>query len=573
MQQETKQCQNCKQDFVVEPEDFNFYTKIGVPAPTFCSDCRMQRRFAWRNERALHRNVCGKTGKKLITGFAPESGLKVYDRDIWWSDEWDPMDYGKDYDFSKPFFQQWKELLLQLPQPAVFNTQTTNCDYTQYTGNMKDAYLVSASWGGENLAYAARAIFCRDTFDIFAVHNSELCYEDVNVFKSSRTYFSQNCESCVDGFFLYDCRGCTNCVSCTGLRNRSYCIFNQPYTKEDYQKKIQELKLNTYTGIKEVKEKFEELKKGHIRKYATLIKCERSTGDNIQNVADSKNCFDISGDTQNCKFIQNSVDRLADSYDGYGVGASTDLLYEAFDTGVEGSRQLFCMTVYGGHNITYSFNCHGCSNIFGCIGLRNKQYCIFNKQYTKEDYENLIEKIKKHMEEMPYVDAKGRTYKYGEFFPIELSPFGYNETVAQDFLPASKEMAGEMGFNWREQKAIEHQPTLLAENLPDVVEDVTNEIIKENIGCLNCGKAYRIISKELQFLKQFHLPLPRLCPECRHQSRLKLRNPLKLWHRQCMCDKTNHGHAGKCQNEFETSYAPDRPEIVYCEGCYNSEVI
>ena len=173
---EIKTCQNCKSEFTIEPEDFAFYEKIQVPTPTFCPDCRMQRRFAWRNERILHYSVCAKTDKKIITGFAPDSGLKVYDRDVWWSDAWDPMDWGADYDFSKPFFKQWRELFEQVPHPAVFNTQTVNCDYTQYTGNMKDAYLVSASWGGENLAYASRAQFCRDTFDAFAVYDSELFY-------------------------------------------------------------------------------------------------------------------------------------------------------------------------------------------------------------------------------------------------------------------------------------------------------------------------------------------------------------------------------------------------------------
>jgi len=543
-----------------------------VPAPTFCPDCRMQRRFSWRNERTLHRNVCAKTGKKIISGFAQDSGLAVYDRDVWWSDDWDSMAFGADYDFSKPFLKQWGELFGRVPHPAVFNTLTVNCDYTQYTGNMKDAYLVSASWGGENLAYGARVVFCRDTFDAFAVGSCELCYEDVNVYKSSRTHFSQNCESCMDSIFLYDCRGCTNCVGCVGLRNKSYCIFNQPYSKEDYQKQIQELRVNTYAEIGKVKEKFETLKQGHIRKYAMLIKCERSTGDNMQNVADSKNCFDIPGDTRNCKFIQNGADHLFDSYDGYGVGANVDLLYEAFDSGVEGSRQLFCMTVYGSHDATYCFNCHGCGNIFGCIGLRNKEYCILNKQYTKESFDELRTKIIQHMNDMPYVDKKDRVYKYGEFFPVELSPFGYNETSGQDFMPMSKEAVQEAGFNWRDLKAQESQPTFSAQNLPDAIKDSSTEIIKENFGCLSCGKAYRVILKEYQFLKQFHLPLPRLCPECRHQARLKLRNPLKLWHRQCMCEKSNHGHESRCPNEFETSYAPDRSEIVYCEQCYNAEV-
>jgi len=69
-----------------------------------------------------------------------------------------------------------------------------------------------------------------------------------------------------------------------------------------------------------------------------------------------------------------------------------------------------------------------------------------------------------------------------------------------------------------------------------------------------------------------NLPLPRLCPNCRHYQRLAQRNPLKLWHRQCMCKKENHEHNGKCEVEFETSYAPERPEIIYCERCYQQEV-
>ncbi len=35
MESQTKNCQNCKKDFIIEPEDFNFYEKIKVPAPTF----------------------------------------------------------------------------------------------------------------------------------------------------------------------------------------------------------------------------------------------------------------------------------------------------------------------------------------------------------------------------------------------------------------------------------------------------------------------------------------------------------------------------------------------------------
>ncbi|MDD5146800.1 MAG: hypothetical protein PHN39_03645, partial [Candidatus Pacebacteria bacterium] len=100
-----------------------------------------------------------------------------------------------------------------------------------------------------------------------------------------------------------------------------------------------------------------------------------------------------------------------------------------------------------------------------------------------------------------------------------------------------------------------------------------------------CTTAFRIIPQELQFYRKMNLPLPRLCPNCRHYQRLKQRNPLKLWKRQCQCvgeksqngvytNTTSHNHGSDpCPNTFETSYSPDRPEIVYCEECYLKEVV
>ena len=80
----------------------------------------------------------------------------------------------------------------------------------------------------------------------------------------------------------------------------------------------------------------------------------------------------------------------------------------------------------------------------------------------------------------------------------------------------------------------------------------------------NCTLGFKIILEELQFYRRMNLPLPHLCPNCRHYERLSQRNPMKLWHRKCMKEG--------CDNEFETSYAPERPEIVYCEKCYQKEV-
>jgi len=108
---ENRTCQNCKQEFRIEPDDFGFYEKMKVPPPTWCPECRMIRRMAFRNERLLFRRKDDATGKEIFSGFPPQAPIKVYDREYWWSDAWDSMVYGREYNFSRPFFEQFRDLM------------------------------------------------------------------------------------------------------------------------------------------------------------------------------------------------------------------------------------------------------------------------------------------------------------------------------------------------------------------------------------------------------------------------------------------------------------------------------
>lgn len=546
-------CNNCKQDFTIEPEDFVFYEKIKVPPPTFCPECRMQRRWAWRNERTLHRATCAATGKSIISGFHPDAGYTIYDRDYWWSDAWDPTSFGQEYDFSKPFFQQFDELMRRVPQPALFNSRTTNCAYTQYTGEFKDGYLVSGSWGGENVAYASRVQGVKDSLDIYILMEGSLCYDIVSCHKMYGSFFSEKSENCTNCRFVYECKGCTDCFGCTNLRNKSYHIFNQSYSREEYKKKLAEMDLGSYKNLEAARKKFEELKLAAIRKYANLINAPECTGDDLANSFNCRDSFVCIKDMRDCKYVSNSIE-AKDSYDGYGIGAAAELMYEAFDSGVQASRLCFVATVYGGVNIFYSYNCHGCQNLFGCVGLRNKQYCILNKQYDKESFDKLRTRI---------IEAMTRAGEYGEFFPASISPFGYNETIAQDYFPMNEAEAQAKSYKWRDKEKSEHQATIKATDLPDHIKDAGESILQEIIECSECKRVYRIIPRELEFLKRFNIALPRKCFECRHQDRFHQVNFPQLYDRHCM----------KCSKDIKTTYAPDRKETVYCEGCYNAEVV
>ena len=286
-----------------------------------------------------------------------------------------------------------------------------------------------------------------------------------------------------------------------------------------------------------------------------------------------KNCFVVKS-LENCRYCEHAGDAdnpVKDSYD-VTLTAGVSECYECV-TADHSQLNLFALFSVKSQDIKYCHHCHNCKYCFGCVGLRNANYCILNKQYTKEEYEELVPKIIKQMNDMPYLDKKGNKYSYGEYFPIELSYFGYNESSAMELLPLLKGEAIKEGYNWQDNtQRTTGKETLKPENIPESINDIEDSILDEILVCINCQRNYKIVKNELNFYKKMKIPIPRRCFNCRYAARMARRNPLKIWHRACMCDKENHEHKEKCEVEFETPYSPDRPEIVYCEKCYQAEV-
>jgi len=196
--------------------------------------------------------------------------------------------------------------------------------------------------------------------------------------------------------------------------------------------------------------------------------------------------------------------------------------------------------------------CHHCHDVFGSVGLKMKQYCIFNKQYSKEEYEKLVAKIIEHMQ---------KTGEWGEYFDYATSPFYYNETIAKEYFPLDKEGVEKLGGRWigeKSEMAKEGEYFVPPEDIRDVNEDICEKILK----CEKTGKVYKILPPELKFYKKMGIPIPRICSDERHYDRVKIHGYYRLWTRKC----------DKCGKEIETVYKPEDSEIVYCEECYLKEV-
>jgi len=573
MHSETKQCQHCKDDFTITLEDFSFYEKIQVPPPTFCPKCRLVRRMAYRNERTLYKRKCDAPGheEEIISVFSPNKTDKVFCQKSWWGDSWDGMSYAREYDFSKNFFSQLRDLWKEVPDMALLNINPVNSDYCSITEGNKNCYLIIGGDYNEDCSYSAFVFNSKEVIDCYWLKKCELCYESSECLSCTRVNYSRLSEQCLDSQFLFNCKNCNNCFCCANLRNASYQIFNEQYTKEEYEKKIKEFQVDIFEGREKMKKMYEDYIKKFPRRFARILNSVSCTGDNIEHAKNVKDSFDVFDGAEDSSHLWLTYSQMKDCSDCDHSGRNTELAYEC-STLYPANRVLFSRFIFDGHNIEYSYNCHNSSYLFGCVGLHNKQYCIFNKQYTEQIYYDLLSRIKKHMNDMPFHSKSGASYVYGEFFPIELSPFAYNETVAAELKLLTKEEIIKRGYEYQEPVEKKYNVTMVTTSIPQKVDEVTDEIISEVIQCAHldncahgCSTAFRLTASEVVFYKRMHIPLPHLCHNCRHYERIAYRNPLSLWHRTCMNQE--------CSNEFDTSYAPDRLEIVYCESCYQKEMM
>lgn len=563
---ETKNCQNCKKQFNVDASDFDFYKKMDVPAPTFCPSCRFQRRLMFRNERVFYKRDCGLCGKNVLSVHRPEKDLIVYCPACWYSDNWDDGAIYLDYDEKRPFFEQLHELIKKTPHMAMIQDYASlvNSEYVNHAGGLKNCYLVYNADFDENVHYSTTVINSKDSMDCIMLGESELCYEVVGA-TAFRAFYSMAVEDCTNVYFSKNLVGCSDCFGCINLKKKKYCFFNEQLSKEEYEKKVAEYKLDTYSGIQRATKDAYAFWQKHPHRYmygaAQNVNC---SGEYVFMSKNALNCYQCRflEDSRYCQYI--ALKPGNDLYDLTEWGSGAQRVVDTLTAGEGVDTVKYCNGAWSSNtlNVEYSNYVLSCQNVFGCSNLRNKSFRILNKQYSEEEYFKLREKIIKDMNESPYVDSKGREFKYGEFLPYDLSPYDYNESHANQLWPLAKEEVLEKGWRWTDPKPSAHKITLEIKDVPDSINDVDDSILKEIIGCGECKKAFRVTPPELALLKSWGFPIPRKCPDCRHMDRMKRINLPDLYDRNC----------DKCGVALQTSYSPDRPEPIYCTKCYQAEV-
>jgi hypothetical protein len=516
-----------------------------------CPDCRRQRRLLFRNERTLYRGNCDLCKKSFISTFPANAPFPVYCSDCWWSDNWDPLEYGRDFDFNRPFFEQFKELNLAVPKPGTFIYRCENCDYNSLQGLSRNTYMSPGSYCMEDCIYVRKSQYCKDCVDGMLLDHCELTYEGVsskNCYDCNYIFYSALLSQCE---YMFGCESCKNCFMCSDLKRGDFCVMNREYNPAEYSKKVAEIKRKS---SRERMDMFMDLVKTVPKRAVTQINCENCVGDQLfdcKNVYQGYDNFRL----EDCRYIHDSSE-CKDMMDIDVLDKVNELCYMVVSGGDQCSNDIFCFCPVYAQDTIYCFDVWQCQKMFGCSSISKKfSHCILNKRYSKEEYEKLVARIIEHMKS---------TGEWGQFFPPDISPYGYNETTASDFFPLSKTEAVKRGFKWSEipEQAIKVEKSISADKLPDDIKLVPDDILNWAVVCEATGKPYKIQQQELGFYRKKGLPIPHIHPDMRYAKRFAMMKPARLYSRAC----------AKCGTLVQTTYSPDRPEKVYCEYCYLKEV-
>ncbi len=494
----TQTCQKSGKTFEISDIDQVYYQKRGLPLPKLCPEERLKGRLQFRNERKLYARKCDISGRQIVSNMRPDAPFPVYHLEEWHKQNFDVPQL-ESFDFSKTFAEQYAQLWAKAPRMHKASAgNEENSEYSNHCGNCRNCYFIFNCEEDEDCMYLKFGDKCRDCVDCSNIIQSELCYECVNVKNSYNLKFSDDCETCADGAFLRNCRGVKNSMFCYGLEHKEFCLFNEQLTKEAYMQKIQEYRLDSHIGLEHCKKLWEEFASKWPKIRSIILSSENSSGESIYNSRNVHNAYNVFN-CEDCRYILNSVD-VKDSYDFFAYGMKTALCHEAI-TIANGYDLKFCSAIMHSNFMQYSEHCWSCENCFGCIGLKGKKFCIFNKQYTEEEYKTLVPRIIEHMKS---------TGEYGEFFDSKFASFPYEDSLAQDYWPQAKteNASNATGLN--------------VDQIPDLISQVTDTLAQQAFLCPIEQKPFKFQVNELRFYKKINVAVPRKSFEARYKNRNQL---------------------------------------------------
>ncbi len=551
-------CRQCRSAFNLELADLKILErlspvingdKLPLPPPAFCPDCRLRHRLAFRNQHFIYVRSSGSTSKKLFSVFPENAPFPVIDNEEWWGDSWDAMRWGQDYDFTQQFFPQFAALRNLIPHIARNAFGNEECDYCNNIIHSRNCYLSFNGTKLDGCIHVESAYSTSDCLDCTRMSFCELCCDCVQCSHCYMLQSSAFCEQCRDSYFLRNCRSCANCFCCVNLRNKRFCIFNRQHSAEEYTRYLRKLSLSSFSERQAIADRFMQFALLHPVPHTYNINAEESSGCFLDQTKNVHHSFFIRGG-EDLRYCFNLNNGIKDCCDVSIFGESSELLYECAMSGINCRNLHFCNECWMGcTNLLYCMYCVECRNCFGCTGLKRKQFCILNKQYSAEDYYSLVAKIVVRMEE---------TGEWGAFFPMTLSPLPYNQSLAAYYFPLTQEECQRQNLCFQHKRLIEAAQSISTAELPDGLPETDGSIVVQSAAS---GIPFRITAQEIKRRRAFGVPLPRTTYDERMDERSRILGGIAMYRRTC----------AKTGRSILTAYEPDTPWIVWDKAVYDRE--
>jgi hypothetical protein len=442
----------------------------------------------------LHQRKCDRSGRPIISIFRPDCPYPVWHRDEWFAHADPPQ---AEFDPGRPFFEQAWELFQRCPIPHAFQSHNQNCEYTDDWYYSKNCYLCHSGQNNEDCRYCYGCDSITDLHGAVFSFKSEVCADLVNCTNCFGSFYLLNCRNVHDSGFSYDCRDCSDCLFCANLRNKKYCFANEQLTREEFEAKKAEWDFGSRAAWQRAKEYFAEMMQGVAWHRAQQIDhCEGSSGNYIHHSKDCENCYMLSYH-ENCANVCFSGPHAKAALDCLGtVGA--ELVYMC-SLPVYCYEARFCFSVSHCRFVEYCAYMQNCQYCFGCCGLVNRKFCVFNKQYSEDEYHELVAQIKEHI---------AGSDEAGKFFPGHFAPNPYDESYSGFRFPLIDK--GE----YRDAVALEKPDAKTAEisEIPDSLAELTPEkeawLVKQIFWDEESARPFQIQAADIAFSRRLGIALP-----------------------------------------------------------------
>ncbi|MEK9131094.1 MAG: hypothetical protein AAB429_03190 [Patescibacteria group bacterium] len=541
--------------WMMTEEEIGWYKKFGAPPSMYSPLTRMKWLSAFRTSFEIFWNKHAFTGEPILSYVHPDIQIPIVS-----DQEWHDLDVGatpeyqREIDLARPVLEQCRDLVHVVPMGA--RREWKNIVNTIGVGmwDVEDCYIVFSTVRAKRAMYTYYCLEnCEDIVQGTFVMTSQNCFGCTRIDRCHSCNFALESRDCINCSFIFDCRNCEDCFGATNLRNKKYVLFNEQLTKEEYQKRMTEVDLSSTREFETWKQEFSRLvSEKTIWPENFSVSVQDCIGEGMM---DSLNA---SG------FL---MDKAKDIKDGWIIFDSEHLesvvisynSQDCYNTAVALSAHNIKFSFIADHSsdVEYCFNCRNVEHCFGCVGLNRKSYCIFNKQYTQEEYWSKLDEVKCAMLD------RG---EYGKFFPAALSAlgvkYGFNYVVAPFSADELIKIGGRdddpiAGMRFAPYDV--NAPTSNIDDVPDRIADVGDEWIGKQFFDAEANRRFSVNAAELAYRKEHGYPFPR----CHYTARLK---DLVA---SCNGPLQEKAACAKCQKEIMTSQSTVYPKrMIYCKPCY-----